>query len=88
MTQIYHGLLRKLAAEPGRVLRERVSLSLFTKLMIGWRSHPGGLVRRDHAEPRPPISRPGATPLPMSVAKRRILRLRCAAPRRSAEEPQ
>ena len=38
MTQIYHGLLKKLAAEPQRVLRERVSLSLFTKLMIGWRA--------------------------------------------------
>jgi phytoene synthase len=38
MTQIYHGLLRKLAVEPERVLRERVSLSIFTKLMIGWRA--------------------------------------------------
>jgi phytoene/squalene synthetase len=38
MTQIYHRLLRKLASEPERVLRERVSLSLFTKLMIGWRA--------------------------------------------------
>jgi phytoene synthase len=38
MTQIYHRLLRKLAQEPQRVLRERVSLSIFTKLMIGWRA--------------------------------------------------
>ena len=38
MTQIYHRLLRKLAEEPQRVLRERVSLSIFTKLMIGWRA--------------------------------------------------
>lgn len=38
MTRIYHGLLRKLAREPERVLRERVSLSIFTKLMIGWRA--------------------------------------------------
>jgi phytoene synthase len=38
MTQIYHRLLRKVAAEPERVLRERVSLSLLSKLMIGWRA--------------------------------------------------
>jgi phytoene synthase len=38
MTQIYHGLLKKVAAEPERVLRERVSLSLLSKLMIGWRA--------------------------------------------------
>ena len=38
MTEIYRGLLRKLAAEPQRVLRERVSLSLFTKVLIGWRA--------------------------------------------------
>ena len=38
MTQIYHGLLKKVAAEPERVLRERVSLSLVRKLMIGWRA--------------------------------------------------
>jgi phytoene synthase len=38
MTQIYHRLLQKLAQEPQRVLRERVSLSIFTKLMIGWRA--------------------------------------------------
>ena len=38
MTQIYHGLLRKLAADPERVLRERVSLSIFSKVLIGWRA--------------------------------------------------
>ena len=38
MTQIYHRLLHKLAEAPQRVLRERVSLSIFTKLMIGWRA--------------------------------------------------
>ena len=38
MTDIYRGLLRKVAYEPERVLRERVSLSIFTKLMIGWRA--------------------------------------------------
>jgi len=41
MTQIYHRLLKKVAAEPRRVLRERVSLSLATKLMIGWRAARG-----------------------------------------------
>jgi phytoene synthase len=38
MTEIYHGLLRKIAAEPARVLRERVSLSILSKLRIGWRA--------------------------------------------------
>jgi 15-cis-phytoene synthase len=38
MTDIYHGLLAKIADEPERVLRERVSLSLFSKLRIGWRA--------------------------------------------------
>jgi phytoene synthase len=38
MTQIYHRLLKKVAVEPERVLRERVSLSLISKLMIGWRA--------------------------------------------------
>jgi 15-cis-phytoene synthase len=38
MTQIYHRLLKKVATEPERVLRERVSLSLLSKLMIGWRA--------------------------------------------------
>ena len=38
MTDIYHGLLSKIAEEPQRVLRERVSLSIFSKLRIGWRA--------------------------------------------------
>jgi phytoene synthase len=38
MTEIYHQLLKRVAVEPGRVLRERVSLSLVSKLMIGWRA--------------------------------------------------
>src|SRR5439155_20610568 len=38
MTEIYRGLLDKIAAEPLRVLRERVSLSLLSKLRIGWRA--------------------------------------------------
>ena len=41
MTEIYRGLLRKIAADPERVLRERVSLSLFSKLSIGWRASRG-----------------------------------------------
>jgi phytoene synthase len=38
MTEIYHGLLAKIAQDPERVLRERVSLSLIHKLRIGWRA--------------------------------------------------
>src|SRR5205085_9763573 len=38
MTQIYHTLLRKIAARPCRVLRQRVSLSVWAKLRIGWRA--------------------------------------------------
>ena len=38
MTEIYHQLLKQIAADPARVLRERVSLSLVSKLMIGWRA--------------------------------------------------
>jgi phytoene synthase len=38
MTEIYRGLLDKIAADPVRVLRERVSLSLLSKLRIGWRA--------------------------------------------------
>ena len=38
MTEIYRGLLKKVAYEPERVLRERVSLSLLSKLRIGWRA--------------------------------------------------
>lgn len=38
MTSIYHGLLRKITRDPGRVLRERVSLSLLDKLRIASRA--------------------------------------------------
>lgn len=38
MTEIYHGLLRKIAQEPERILHERVSLSALRKLRIGWRA--------------------------------------------------
>jgi len=38
MTQIYHGLLQKIAARPLRVLHERVSLSALHKLRIAWRA--------------------------------------------------
>jgi len=38
MTQIYHRLLRKVAREPACVLRRRVSLSLPSKILIGWRA--------------------------------------------------
>jgi len=38
MTEIYRRLLRKVAQEPERVLHERVSLSLLSKLRIGWRA--------------------------------------------------
>lgn len=38
MTSIYRGLLEKIAREPLRVMHERVSLSLVTKLRIGWRA--------------------------------------------------
>lgn len=38
MTAIYHGILERIQAEPERVLRERISLSLWAKLNIGWRA--------------------------------------------------
>jgi phytoene synthase len=38
MTDIYHRLLRKVAREPECVLRLRVSLSVWSKLRIGWRA--------------------------------------------------
>jgi phytoene synthase len=38
MTDIYRGILAKIAHDPERVLHERVSLSPFTKLRIGWRA--------------------------------------------------
>ncbi len=36
MTAIYHGVLRRIARTPERVLRDRVCLSTWTKLRIGW----------------------------------------------------
>jgi phytoene synthase len=41
MTEIYHGLLRKIAERPERVLRERVRLSTWEKLRIGWKAMRG-----------------------------------------------
>jgi 15-cis-phytoene synthase len=38
MTQIYHGLLEKIAVDPQRVLHKRISLSPLTKLRIAWRA--------------------------------------------------
>jgi phytoene synthase len=38
MTCIYRSLLERISADPARVLRERVRLSLFAKLRIGWRA--------------------------------------------------
>jgi len=38
MTEIYRGLLVKIAKWPMRVMKERVSLSLWQKLRIGWRA--------------------------------------------------
>jgi phytoene synthase len=38
MTQIYHSLLAKMAADPLRVLHQRVSLSALTKVRIAWRA--------------------------------------------------
>jgi phytoene synthase len=38
MTQIYHGLLEKMRADSGRVLRGRVRLSHLTKFRIAWRA--------------------------------------------------
>lgn len=38
MTAIYHGLLEKVSDAPQRVLQGRVSLSLPSKLLIGWRA--------------------------------------------------
>jgi phytoene synthase len=42
MTQIYRGLLEKIAGDPQRVLRQRVSLSPWSKLRIGWKAVRGG----------------------------------------------
>ena len=38
MTEIYHRLLKKIARRPTRVLRHRVSLSVFAKLRIGYKA--------------------------------------------------
>ena len=38
MTEIYHGILTKISVDPRRVLSERVSLSVLSKLRIGWRA--------------------------------------------------
>jgi phytoene synthase len=38
MTAIYSGILDRIAADPERVLRQRVSLSLVSKLRIGWQA--------------------------------------------------
>lgn len=38
MTAIYHGILGKIKENPRRVLKERVSLSMWAKLRIGWRA--------------------------------------------------
>lgn len=38
MTEIYYRLLRKVSAAPERVLHQRVSLSAWSKLRIGWRA--------------------------------------------------
>jgi phytoene synthase len=46
MTSIYHRLLRKIAKEPERVLRERVSLSLLDKLRIAARAMRAGRASR------------------------------------------
>jgi phytoene synthase len=38
MTEIYHRLLKIITRDPERVLRERVSLPLMSKLLIAWRA--------------------------------------------------
>jgi 15-cis-phytoene synthase len=38
MTDIYRGILEKIAADPAQVLKTRVRLSGWTKLKIGWRA--------------------------------------------------
>lgn len=38
MTQIYRGILEKMSVDPGRVLRQRVSLSPMAKFRIAWRA--------------------------------------------------
>jgi phytoene synthase len=38
MSDIYRGILKKIAADPQRILHERVSLPLWAKLRIAWRA--------------------------------------------------
>lgn len=38
MTEIYHRLLAKIAERPTAVMRERISLSIWSKLRIGWQA--------------------------------------------------
>ena len=38
MTQIYHGILEKMSADPVRVLHQRISLSPMAKFRIAWRA--------------------------------------------------
>jgi phytoene synthase len=38
MTEIYRGVLEKIAQDPGRAIRRRVGLSAWTKLGIAWRA--------------------------------------------------
>jgi phytoene synthase len=38
MTEIYRGILKKIAADPQRILRERISLSTLAKFRIAWRA--------------------------------------------------
>ena len=52
MTEIYHRLLRAVAVEPERILHSRVSLSVWSKLRIGWRA--ARAARSARAAPAPP----------------------------------
>ena len=52
MTEIYHGILQKIADDPDRILRGRVSLSLFTKLWIATRAKGAVLSRGRGPESR------------------------------------
>jgi phytoene synthase len=38
MTQIYHGILEKMSADPTLVLHQRISLSTISKIRIAWRA--------------------------------------------------
>ncbi len=56
MTGIYHRLLEKIADVPERVLKERVSLSVLSKLRIGWRGAGNGLRQTVGSASLPPRS--------------------------------